>query len=131
MMKIHDVGLPPSSTSGSSSGEGPNGSTGNQQDPITADLVGKDQKMNLLMIFVIALSAVVLLVVCFATTAILLNCRMHCLPSNTVESALASSLNKRFGKLACYSSGLTCPALVLMKMICGSYNSNVKNLTFK
>lgn len=102
MMKIH-VGfrLSPSSPSG----KGPSGSTGIQQYPITADLVGKDQKMNLLMIFVIALSAVVLLVVCFATTAVILNCRKSCLPSNSVESALASSLNKRFGKPACSSCG--------------------------
>ncbi|KAI3461007.1 hypothetical protein Pfo_017670 [Paulownia fortunei] len=97
VLYISYPGLPPSPPSGILPGEGPSGSTGNQQYPISVDFVGKNQKMNPRIIFVIALSAFVLLVVCFATIAILLNCRKAGIPSNAVGPVFTPSINKRSG----------------------------------
>lgn len=90
-------GLPSSPPSGILSGDGPSGSAGNQQYPITADLVDKNQKMSPRVIFVIALSAFVLLVVCCTTVALLLKCRKAGRPSNAVDPVFTSSINKRSG----------------------------------
>ncbi|KAK4441548.1 Receptor-like serine/threonine-protein kinase ALE2 [Sesamum alatum] len=97
VLNISYPGLPPSPPSGIVSGEGPRGSTGNQQYPISADFVGKKQKMNPRIIFVIALSAFVLLVICFAAIAVLLNCRKAGMPSNAVGPVFTPSINKRSG----------------------------------
>ncbi|KAL8055309.1 hypothetical protein ABFX02_04G048000 [Erythranthe guttata] len=85
----------PSSPSGSLFGDGPTGSVGNQQYPISADFVGRNRKMNPRIIIVIALSAFVLLVVCCATVAVLLKCKSARKLSNAVGPAFTSSLNKR------------------------------------
>ncbi|KAL0437313.1 UNVERIFIED_CONTAM: Receptor-like serine/threonine-protein kinase ALE2 [Sesamum radiatum] len=97
VLNISYPGLPPSPPSGIVSGEGPRGSTGNQQYPISADFVGKKQKMNPRIIFVITLSAFVLLVICFAAIAVLLNCRKAGVPSNAVGPVFTPSINKRSG----------------------------------
>lgn len=102
MTEIHNVGLSPS---GNLSGDGPSGGSGNQQNPITADVVAKTHKLTHQMVFVIVSSAFVLMIVCFATIAVILSCRKSCIPSNTGESVFASSINKRSGKPACYSCG--------------------------
>ncbi|KAL0461058.1 UNVERIFIED_CONTAM: Receptor-like serine/threonine-protein kinase ALE2 [Sesamum latifolium] len=65
--------------------------------PISADFVGKKQKMNPRIIFVITLSAFVLLVICFAAIAVLLNCRKAGMPSNAVGPVFTPSINKRSG----------------------------------
>ncbi|KAH6824226.1 Protein kinase superfamily protein [Perilla frutescens var. hirtella] len=93
VMYISYPGLPPSCPPG----EGPSGGTGNQQDPIIANVGDKNKKMNLKIISVIALSTLVLLVVCFAAIAIILNCLTSRIPSNAVESVFTSSINKRHG----------------------------------
>ncbi|GFP82999.1 receptor-like serine/threonine-protein kinase ale2 [Phtheirospermum japonicum] len=85
VMNISYPGLPSSPPSGILFGEGPTGSAGNQQYPITADFVGKNQKINPRIIIVIALSAFVLLVVACAVVAILVKCRTASRPSNVVE----------------------------------------------
>lgn len=101
MTGIHNVGLSPS---GNLSEDGPSGGgSGNQQNPITANVVAKTQKLTLRVVFVIASSAFVLMIVCFATIAVILNCRKSCIPSNTGESVFASSINKRSGKPTCYN----------------------------
>ncbi|XP_051143194.1 receptor-like serine/threonine-protein kinase ALE2 isoform X2 [Andrographis paniculata] len=108
-------GLPPSPPSGIVSGEGPSASAGGHQYPITADFVGKNQKMNPRIVFVIALSAFVLLVVCFAAVAIILNCRKARAPSNAVGPVFVPSMNKRSGVGSMLSSSpvsSTSPSLV-------------------
>ena len=59
----------------------------------------KNEKMNPRIIFVIALSTLVLLVVCFGIAAILLNCRKARRPSSAVGPAITPSINKRCGML--------------------------------
>ncbi|KAL3828104.1 hypothetical protein ACJIZ3_016906 [Penstemon smallii] len=76
---------------------GPSGSIGNQQDPITADFVGKNQKMRPRIIFIIVLSSFVLLVVCCAAVAVLLKCRKAGGPSSAVGPVFTPSINKRSG----------------------------------
>lgn len=90
-------GLPSTPPFGSYSGGGPSGSAGNQQFPITADFVNKSQKMNPRTIFVIALSALVVLVVCFGAVSVLLKCRKVGRPSNAVGPVFTPSINKRSG----------------------------------
>ncbi|XP_075508383.1 receptor-like serine/threonine-protein kinase ALE2 isoform X1 [Primulina tabacum] len=90
-------GLPSSSSSGILSGEGPTGSVGNQQYPISADFASKNQKMSPPIIFVIGLSAFVLLVVCCAVVVVLLKCKKARRPSNAVGPGFAPSINKRSG----------------------------------
>ncbi|KAL2470601.1 Receptor-like serine/threonine-protein kinase ALE2 [Abeliophyllum distichum] len=97
VLNITYPGIPSSPPSGILSGDGPTGSAGNQQYPITADLVDKNQKMSPRVIFVIALSAFVLLVVCCTTVALLLKCRKADRPSNAVGPVFTSSINKRSG----------------------------------
>lgn len=97
VMYIAYPGLPSSSPSGILYGEGPTGSIGDHQYPITADFVGKHQKMNPRIIIVIALSAFVLLVVCCAAVTVLLKCRNARRPSNAVGPVFTPSMNKRSG----------------------------------
>ncbi|CAI9774406.1 unnamed protein product [Fraxinus pennsylvanica] len=98
-------GLPSSSDT---FGDGPSGSAGDQRDPINADFADKNQKMNPQMIFVIALSAFVLLVVCCAAVVILIKCRKSNRPSNTVDPVFTQSTNKRSGIGSMFSSNPTC-----------------------
>ncbi|KAG8370849.1 hypothetical protein BUALT_Bualt13G0026100 [Buddleja alternifolia] len=90
-------GLPPSPPSGILSGEGPTGSTENQQYPISANFLGKNGKMSPRIIAVITLSAFVLLVVCCATIIVLVSCRKAGKPSNAVGPGFAPYMNKRSG----------------------------------
>ncbi|XP_015088203.1 receptor-like serine/threonine-protein kinase ALE2 isoform X3 [Solanum pennellii] len=91
-------GLPSSPPSGIGSGNGPTGSAVDQQFPITADFGNKSQKMNPRVIFLIASSALVLLVVCCGALVVLLNCRRTSRPSNAVGPVFTSSMHKRSGK---------------------------------
>ncbi|KAL6564054.1 Receptor-like serine/threonine-protein kinase ale2 [Orobanche hederae] len=97
VMNISYPGLPSSPPSGILFGDGPTGSAGNQQYPITANFVGKHQKMNHRTIIVIALSSFVLLVVACAATAILLKCRTAHRQSNAIGPVFTPSMNKRPG----------------------------------
>ncbi|KAL3647673.1 Receptor-like serine/threonine-protein kinase ale2 [Castilleja foliolosa] len=97
VMNISYPGLPFSPPSGILFGEGPTGSTGNQQYPITANIVGKNQKINYRLIIVIALSAFVLLVVACAVVAIIVKCRTARREYNAAGPVFTSSTNKRFG----------------------------------
>ncbi|XP_059297372.1 receptor-like serine/threonine-protein kinase ALE2 [Lycium ferocissimum] len=96
VMHIIYPGLP-SSPSGDS-GNGPTGSVVNQQFPITADFVNKSQKMNPRFVFLIASSALVLLVVCCGALVVILKCRRTGRPSNAVGPVFTSSMHKRSGK---------------------------------
>lgn len=102
MPNILHVGIPSSPSSGIFYGEGPTGSIGDHQYPITANFVGKHQKMNPRIIIVIALSAFVLLVVCCAAVAVLLKCRKARRPSNAVGPVFTPSMNKRSGMFPCF-----------------------------
>lgn len=104
VMYIAYPGIPSSPSSGIFYGEGPTGSIGDHQYPITANFVGKHQKMNPRIIIVIALSAFVLLVVCCAAVAVLLKCRKARRPSNAVGPVFTPSMNKRSGMGSMLSS---------------------------
>ncbi|XP_059626119.1 receptor-like serine/threonine-protein kinase ALE2 isoform X2 [Cornus florida] len=97
VMYISYPGLPSSPLFGSQSGNGPSGSAGIQQFPITADFVDKSQKMNPRIIFIIALSALVLLVVCCGAVSLVLKCRKVGRPSSAVGPVFTPSINKRSG----------------------------------
>ncbi|CAA3024338.1 receptor-like serine threonine- kinase ALE2 [Olea europaea subsp. europaea] len=99
-------GLP--SSSSDSFGDGPSGSAGDQQDPINADFIDKIHKMNREMIFVIALSAFLLLVVCCVAVVILVKCRKSNRPSNIVDPVFTPSTHKRSGIGSMFSSSPTC-----------------------
>ncbi|PSR89722.1 Receptor-like serine/threonine-protein kinase [Actinidia chinensis var. chinensis] len=90
-------GLPSSPPFEGYMGHGPSGS---EQFPITADFVNKKQKMSARLIFVITLSALVLLVVCCGAISILLRWRRVGRPSDAVGPVFTPSTNKRPGKLA-------------------------------
>ncbi|KAK4366139.1 hypothetical protein RND71_014019 [Anisodus tanguticus] len=98
VMHIIYPGLPSSPPSGIDSGNGPTGSAVNQQFPITADFVNKSQKMNPRVVFLIASSALVLLVVCCGALIVLLKCRRTGRPSNAVGPVFTQSMHKRSGK---------------------------------
>ncbi|KAI3749580.1 hypothetical protein L2E82_20194 [Cichorium intybus] len=92
-------GLPSSPPYRDQPGNGPNGSPGNKQFPITATFVGKTQKMNPKTIFVITLSAVVLLVVCLAAISVFLKYRRIGRSSNAVGPVFTTPTSKRRGGL--------------------------------
>ncbi|KAL1539621.1 Receptor-like serine/threonine-protein kinase ale2 [Salvia divinorum] len=104
VMNISYPGLPSSPSSGIILGEGPSGSIGGHQYPITADFGGKHKKTNPRIIIAISLSAFVLLVVCCAALAVLLNCRNSRRPSNAVGPSFTPSMNKRSGMGSMLSS---------------------------
>lgn len=104
VMEVDYPGLPSAPPSGESTGEGPSGSDVNQQFPITAYMDDKDQKMSPRIIFVIALSALVLLVVSCGAVAVLLKCRRAGRPSNSVGPVFTPSINKRCGTGSVLSS---------------------------
>ncbi|XP_076941339.1 receptor-like serine/threonine-protein kinase ALE2 [Bidens hawaiensis] len=85
-------------------GNGPNGSPGNRQYPITATFVGKSQKMNPRTIFVIVLSAVVLLVVCCAAISVFIKYRKISRSSNAAGPVFTTPTSKRRGFGAMLSS---------------------------
>lgn len=98
------LGLPSSPPYGDHSASGPNGSPGDRQYPITADFVGKSQKMNPKTIFVIILSAVVLLVVFCAAISVFVKYRKIGRSSNAVGPAFTTPTSKRRGKSICVCS---------------------------
>ncbi|XP_028077960.1 ras-related protein RABA3-like [Camellia sinensis] len=93
--------LPSSPPFEGSMGNGPSGSAGSQQFPITADIVYKDPNVNSKTIFIIALSALVILVVCCGAISIILKCRMVGRPSNAVGPVFTPAANKRLRKFVC------------------------------
>lgn len=97
-LKFLWTGLPSSPPFDGYAGNGPTGSAGNQQYPITADFVNKSQKMNARLIFIISFSALVVLVVCCGAVSILLRWRKVGRPSNAVGPVFTPSTNKRPGK---------------------------------
>ncbi|KAF8388313.1 hypothetical protein HHK36_026979 [Tetracentron sinense] len=102
LIYVHYPGLPSSPSNGSSLGSGPSGSIGRHENPITAIFLNKNQKMNARTITIIALSAFVLIVVCFGAVFILFKCRKVVRPSCAVGPAFTSSVTKRSGK--CWNS---------------------------
>lgn len=91
-------GLPSSPPYGDHPGSGPNGSPGNRQFPITAAFVGKSQKMNPRTVFVIILSAVVLLFVCCAAMSVFIKYRKIGRSSTAVGPVYTTPTSKRRGK---------------------------------
>ncbi|KAI3526540.1 hypothetical protein L1887_05797 [Cichorium endivia] len=85
----------------------PSGSPGTQDFPISANFVRKSQPMDHKTIFVIALSAVVLLIVCCAAISVIIKYRKLCRSSNAVGPVYPSSTNKRCGLGALLSSNPT------------------------
>ncbi|XP_059660202.1 receptor-like serine/threonine-protein kinase ALE2 isoform X2 [Cornus florida] len=106
VMYISYPGLPSSPPIGSYAGSGPSGSAGNEQFPITANVVNKSQKMNPRIIFVVVLSGLVLSVVCCAAVYILLKCRKIGRPSSAVGPIFTSSIHKRSGIGSNFSSSM-------------------------
>ncbi|KAL7582365.1 receptor-like serine/threonine-protein kinase ALE2 isoform X1 [Lactuca sativa] len=100
-------GLPssPPYGDGDHPGSGPNGSPGNRQIPLTATFVGKSQSMNPKTIFVITLSAVVLLVVCLAAISVFLKYRRVGRSSNAVGPVFTTPSSKRRVGLGAMLSG--------------------------
>lgn len=89
-------GLPSSPPYGYYTGSGPSGSAGNL--PITANFGNKNQRMNVRIIIIIALSAFVLLLVLVGAVVILIKWRKVGRPSSAVGPAISSSIHKRSGK---------------------------------
>jgi serine/threonine protein kinase len=85
-------GLPSSPPSGIQSALGPSGSIG--EFPITAQPVNKSQKTSNRTVFVIAFSALVVVVVCIAAVAIIVKCRKVTKPSNAVGPVFTSSIKR-------------------------------------
>ncbi|XP_058197406.1 receptor-like serine/threonine-protein kinase ALE2 [Rhododendron vialii] len=115
VMSISYPGLPSSPPFDGYAGNGPTGSAGNQQYPITADFVNKSQKMNARLIFIISFSALVVLVVCCGAVSILLRWRKVGRPSNAVGPVFTPSTNKRPGTgsvLSCSTASSTSISLV-------------------
>lgn len=70
---------------------------GTQQFPVTADFVDRNQKMSPRLIFLIASSALILLVIVCGAFAILLKCRRPGRPSSAVGPVFVHAINKRSG----------------------------------
>ncbi|XP_050205733.1 receptor-like serine/threonine-protein kinase ALE2 [Mercurialis annua] len=95
VVAISYPGIPSSPPYPDYMGSGPSGSAGNL--PITANFVGKSQKMNFRTIAIIALSAFVVLLVFFVAVFVLIRWRKIGRPSSAVGPGFASSINKRSG----------------------------------
>ncbi|KAF8392109.1 hypothetical protein HHK36_022451 [Tetracentron sinense] len=100
---VNYTGLPSSPPYGGSLGNGPSGS---QEEPITANFLNKDQRMNPRTIAIIVLSSFVVLLVCFGAVSILLKCRKVGRPSSAVGPAFTSSVTKRSGIRSIISSSM-------------------------
>lgn len=85
-------GLPSSPPSGSSTEINPSGS---EEDPITANLLNKHQRMNSRTIAIIALSAVVFFIACVGAFFIVLKCKKDRRPLTAIGPAFTSSITKR------------------------------------
>ncbi|XP_015892139.2 receptor-like serine/threonine-protein kinase ALE2 [Ziziphus jujuba] len=97
-------GLPSSPPYGYYTGSGPSGSAGNL--PITANFGNKNQRMNVRIIIIIALSAFVLLLVLVGAVVILIKWRKVGRPSSAVGPAISSSIHKRSGIGSILSSSI-------------------------
>ncbi|XP_014496065.1 receptor-like serine/threonine-protein kinase ALE2 isoform X3 [Vigna radiata var. radiata] len=75
--------------------------------PVSANFVGRNQKMNVRTIIIIALSSFVLLLVLVGAFSIILKWKKSRRPSNAVGPAFTSSLNKRSGLGSMLSSSIT------------------------
>ncbi|GAB2281879.1 Receptor-like serine/threonine-protein kinase ale2 [Dionaea muscipula] len=80
--------------SGGYIGNGPIGSIGDHQQPITANVLDKNSKMNPKVVFIIVFSTLVLLLACLAAISILIRCRKVRKPSNAVRPAYAPAVKK-------------------------------------
>ncbi|KAK7284187.1 hypothetical protein RJT34_18928 [Clitoria ternatea] len=98
-------GMPSSPPYGGLTGGGPSQSVEGIL-PVGANLVNKNQKMNLRTIIVVALSSVVLLLVLVGAFSIILKWRKTRGPSSAVGPAFTSSLNKRSGLGSMLSSSI-------------------------
>ncbi|VFQ68297.1 unnamed protein product [Cuscuta campestris] len=87
---------PPGSFNGSS--------TDTQPIPVTADITNRSQKMSPRLIFLIASSALVLLVILCGAIVIMLKCRKPGRPSSAVGPVYASAINKKSGMGSMISS---------------------------
>ncbi|KAK1564403.1 hypothetical protein Q3G72_002449 [Acer saccharum] len=96
---INYPGIPSSPPYGGDTGSSPSESVGGL--PITANFVNKNQRMNLITIAIIALSAFVLLLVFVGAISILIKWRKSRRPSSAVGPAFTSSTNKRSGPYHC------------------------------
>ncbi|XP_052171313.1 receptor-like serine/threonine-protein kinase ALE2 [Diospyros lotus] len=106
VININYPGLPSSPPSEGPMGNGPSGSAGSEQFPVSADLVNNAKKLNAKTIFVIALSAFVLLLVFCGAVSILLKWRTVGRSSNAVGPVFTPSINKRPGTGAMLSSSM-------------------------
>ncbi|XP_002533625.3 receptor-like serine/threonine-protein kinase ALE2 [Ricinus communis] len=95
VVAISYPGIPSSPPYPDYMGSGPSGSAGNL--PITANFVGKSQKMNFRTIAIIALSAFVVLLVFIGAVFIFIRWRKFGRPSSAVGPGFTSSINKRPG----------------------------------
>ncbi|XP_014496064.1 receptor-like serine/threonine-protein kinase ALE2 isoform X2 [Vigna radiata var. radiata] len=99
-------GMPSSPPYGSLVGSGPSQSVQGIL-PVSANFVGRNQKMNVRTIIIIALSSFVLLLVLVGAFSIILKWKKSRRPSNAVGPAFTSSLNKRSGLGSMLSSSIT------------------------
>uniref|UniRef100_A0A5B6ZT85 Putative receptor-like serine/threonine-protein kinase ALE2 isoform X1 n=1 Tax=Davidia involucrata TaxID=16924 RepID=A0A5B6ZT85_DAVIN len=117
VVNISYPGLPSSPPFGSYMGSGPSGSAEHQQFPISANF-NKSQKMNPRTISIIALSALVLLVVCCGAVFILLKCRKVGRPLSAVGPVFTPSINKRSGIGSILSSSMaSSPSISLVSTL--------------
>ncbi|GFZ20179.1 protein kinase superfamily protein [Actinidia rufa] len=122
-------GLPSSPPFEGYMGHGPSGSAGTRQFPITADFVNKRQKMSARLIFVIAFSAIVLLVVLCGAISIFLRWRRVGRPSNAVGPVFTPSTNKRPGTGSILSSSVASSTSVSLMSTMPTSILSVKTFT--
>ncbi|GMH05591.1 hypothetical protein Nepgr_007431 [Nepenthes gracilis] len=94
---IKDPGILSSLPSGGYIGSGPSGSIGDQKQPITANFLKRKMRMKSKIVFIIAFSALALLVACLAAVSTLIKCRKVRKPSSTEGPAFTTSINKKAG----------------------------------
>ncbi|XAR61028.1 Non-specific serine/threonine protein kinase [Bertholletia excelsa] len=104
VININYPGFPSSPLLEGYVGNGPSGSAGNQPFPISADFANNTQKMNGKTIFVIALSAVVLLGVCCGAVSVLLKWRKVSRLSKAVGPVFVPSAKRKPGNDSFLSS---------------------------
>ncbi|GFP85389.1 receptor-like serine/threonine-protein kinase ale2 [Phtheirospermum japonicum] len=108
VLYIKYPGFPDLPSSGVLSGARPTRSAGSDQYLIAAGFIGKKEKMNRRIIFVISLSAFVFLVVCSAAVVVVLHYKKVHLPFDAVSPrGFTPPMNTRFGKKSMQSSSRT------------------------
>ncbi|KAK9146186.1 hypothetical protein Sjap_006089 [Stephania japonica] len=121
---IRYPGLPSSPSSGSLMGP-----SGSEENPIVANVVKKNHKMNARTISIITLSAFVLLLVCFTAVCILLKCKRQGYPSPAVGPSYTSSITKRSGIRSIISSGLASSTSISLASAMATCMLSVKTFT--